>query len=194
MEDRKINELESLDIITVMIGNARKNIRAKINCNTILVFGYSTVAVSLLIWLLKMYDVFIYSSFLWFLIPIVSFPSVRIFSRKETVPERSYLDISLGYITILFGIVCSSIAISSIWVPFPVLFIEGILFNIWIVVVGLLIKFRPVVAGGIAGLLLTQGLLFVQGEIYQIPLFAMVPIFSIIIPGHIFKKAITHNV
>lgn len=39
MEDKKLNEIESISIITEMIKNARTNLRAKINCNILLVWG-----------------------------------------------------------------------------------------------------------------------------------------------------------
>lgn len=53
MEDREINEIESLELISMMVKNARTNLRAKINSSILLVWGYAVVIISIFIWILK---------------------------------------------------------------------------------------------------------------------------------------------
>lgn len=194
MEDRRLNEAESLDLITKMIKNARTNQRAKINCNILLIWGYTTAMVTIIIWLMKMYDVFSLSSLLWFLIPIICYPTTKYLSGKDHIHVKSYIDRTIDYVSILFIVVCSTVAITSIWTTFPVLFMEGMLSSMWIIIIGLLIKYKPVIWGGILGIMAAHSLLFISNTISQIPIFAAIFIISIIIPGHLFKRSISKNV
>ena len=57
MEDRKIDEVESLELITLMIKNARTNLRARINCNILLGWGYTVVSISLFVCFFKVYKI-----------------------------------------------------------------------------------------------------------------------------------------
>jgi len=112
----------------------------------------------------------------------------------DKVKVKSYLDKTINYITILNVLICTIIALSVIWVKMPVLFIEGILFSMWIITIGLLIRYKIVISGGVIGVTLSLCLLFIPEEVDQILIFSMIPLFSIIIPGHLFKKNIRLNV
>lgn len=194
MEDRKLNEAESLDLIAAMIKDARTNQRARINCNIILVWGYVAVIASVVVWILKLYNAFLYSSLLWLLIPVICFPVTKYMISKDETNVTSYIDRSIYYITILFVIICSTIPLSTIIVDFPVLFIEGLLACIWMVITGILIKSKPIIWGGIIGTVVSHTLLFIPDMISQIPVFALTFVIAIIIPGHLFKKSISKNV
>lgn len=194
MEDRKLNEAESLDLIAAMIRNARTNQRARINCNIILVWGYVSVLVSLMVWVIKLYNVFPYSSLLWLLIPMICFPITKYILSRETTGITSYIDRSLYYITILFVVICSTFGLSTFITDFPALFIEALLVCIWMVIMGILLKSKPIIWGGIIGAVVSYTLLFIPDMISQIPLFALTLVISIIIPGHLFKKSISQNV
>jgi hypothetical protein len=179
MDNKKLNEAESLELISLMIRNARTNLRARINCNTILAWGYTVVSISLLMWIMKKYELFLYSSFLWLLIPAIGYFAMRYFSSEDTTPIKSYLDKIIDYISILFISVGSTVGLSAILVYFPVLFIEGIIFNILIIIIGLIIS---------------HCLIIIPDIVSQILVFATIPVFSIIIPGHLFKNSISKNV
>ncbi|MEA5126640.1 MAG: hypothetical protein VB074_00490 [Proteiniphilum sp.] len=194
MEDRKLNEAESLDLIAAMIRNARTNQRARINCNIILVWGYVSVLVSLIVWVIKLYNAFSYSSLLWLLIPMICFPITKYMLSKDKMGVTSYIDRSIYYITILFVIICSTFGLSTFISDFPALFIEALLVCIWMVIMGILLKSKPIIWGGIIGAVVSYTLLFIPDMISQIPLFALTLVISIIIPGHLFKKSISQNV
>ena len=194
MEDRKIDKVESLELITLMIKNARTNLRARINCNILLGWGYTVVSISLVVWFLKAYNIFMYSSLLWLLIPIIGFSIAKYFSSKDKASVKSYLDKTIDYISVLFAIICSVLGLLAIWTDFPILFIEGVLFSMWIIIIGILIKYMPVIYGGITGLAISLCLLLVHGEVWSIFVFAFIPVFSLIIPGRIFKKSLSENV
>jgi hypothetical protein len=194
MEERKINEAESLELIGMMVKNARTNLRAKINSRILLLWGYATVAVSVLVWALRKWELFPYASLLWLLIPLVCLPVTYCLYAGDKVKVKSWLDVTTGYITVLNVLVCVMVALSAVWTGMPVLFIEGVLFGMWITVTGLLIRYRPVVYGGAAGIVLSLCLLFVPEEADRILLFAFIPVFSVIIPGHLFRKNIPSDV
>jgi hypothetical protein len=63
-----------------------------------------------------------------------------------------------------------------------------------IVIVGILIRYKAIIVGGIIGIIAAHILLFIPDMVSQIPIFAATFIFSIIIPGHIFKKSINSHV
>ena len=194
MEDRKINEYESIEIISKMLKNARSNQRAQINCNILLTWGYVTLLISLLVWFLKGLNLFSHAALLWVIIPIICYPVSRYLSAKDNVPIKSYLDSIIDYISILFIAVCSSIAIISIITDFQVvLAIEGILFSIWAIIIGLLIKYKPIIIGGIVGVIAAHFLIFINGIDNQVPIFSIIVFISIIIPTHLFKRSITKS-
>lgn len=194
MDEKRINEHESLELITTMIQNARTNLRAKINCNTLLLWGYSTVIMSIIICCIKKYNLFPYSSLLWLVIPLFCYPAMKYLSVKDTTKIKSYLDKVIVYISVLYTAVCTATGIATIWTFFPVYFMEGLLFSMWAAIIGLLIKYKPVVWGGVIGIVISFSLLFIQEETIQIFIFGIIPIFTIIIPGHLFKKSISTNV
>ncbi|MDH6309420.1 magnesium-transporting ATPase (P-type) [Dysgonomonas sp. PFB1-18] len=194
MEDKKLDEKESLIIITEMIKNARTNLRAKINCNTLLIWGYTTVIISFLVWFLKKNSYISWSSLLWLLIPLICIPTTLYLHSKDKTKITSYIDKSIFNITILFALVCTTTALSTIIVDFPILFIEQLLISMMIVIVGALINYKPIIWGGITGIIAAHILLFIPDMVSQIPIFAATFILSIIIPGHIFKKSTSSHV
>jgi hypothetical protein len=193
MEDRKLDEAESLALIANMIKDARTNLRAKINCNKLLVVGYVSVVVSMAVWALKTTVAFQWSSLVWFLVPAICYPVSRYLSAEDKTNIKSYLDRIIDYISGLIAILCSTIPLLTVWVEFPVFFVESLLIGIWLAIIGLLIKYRPVIWGGIAGIIIAYGLLFVP-SVWQIPAFSTIFVFSIIIPGHLFKSSVSKNV
>jgi|GEM_PF-3106109 len=194
MQEKRLNEAESLELITAMIHNARTNLRARINCTILLVWGYTITFISLLLYIVKKYELSSYSSLLWFLIPLICYPTTKFLYSRDTTHIKSYLDKIIDYISLLFIIICSVMGLTVIWIYFPILFIEGILFNIWILIIGILIKYKVIIWGGIIGIILSYSLLFVSGEIHQILIFGLISVFSIIIPGHFLKNSISKNV
>ena len=70
MEERKLNEKESLELIAQMIQNTKN--RMETNCGMpFLLWGYTTVFTSLLVWLLVTYTQNNNWQYLWFMLPII---------------------------------------------------------------------------------------------------------------------------
>lgn len=192
MKERELTKDESFDLIIKMIHNARTNLRAKINSRILLLWGYMAVSVSLVLFALNLVHLnFNFSSLLWLSIPLVSYPLSIYIARKEKMNEKTFLDRLIDYITILFIVLCITVAFSTLWVSSPVFFIEGLLISTWIIIIGLMVKYKELIWGGIIGIILSHALLFINNPNYKTLLFASILIITIIIPGHLFKSAIS---
>lgn len=188
MEKDKMSERESLELITEMIRNARQRMKTRIHPNVLLICGYASVIVALLIWVIRQYSSFYYVSFLWLLIPLICMPVCIRLNKEKGGYTGGYIDRVVNRISVIIAVLCVTAGLSTLWVTFPVFFVEGLLISLWVVVIGLLIDYRFVVYGGIAGLVVAHSLLFLQDDIWQIPLFACIVLVSILIPGHLLKN------
>lgn len=188
MEKDKMSERESLELITEMIRNARQRMKTRIHPNVLLICGYASGIVALLIWVIRQYSSFYYVSFLWLLIPLICMPVCIRLNEEKGGYTGGYIDRVVNRISVIIAVLCVTAGLSTLWVTFPVFFVEGLLISLWVVVIGLLIDYKFVVYGGIAGLVVAHSLLFLQDEIWQIPLFACIVLVSILIPGHLLKN------
>lgn len=188
MEKDKMSERESLELITEMIRNARQRMKTRIHPNVLLICGYASLIVALLIWVIRQYSSFYYVSFIWLLIPLICMPVCIRLNTEKGGYTGGYIDRVVNRISVIIAVLCVTAGLSTLWVTFPVFFVEGLLISLWVVVIGLLIDYKFVVYGGIAGLLVAHSLLFLQDDIWQIPLFACIVLMSILIPGHLLKN------
>ena len=82
MEERKLNEKESLELIAQMIQNTKN--RLETNCGMPFLFwGYTTLFVSLLIWFLVVTTGNYYWQYLWFLLPIIAGTGTYLSTRNQ---------------------------------------------------------------------------------------------------------------
>ena len=70
MEERKLNEKESLELITQMIQNTRNRMQTS-NGNIYLLWGYTSLAIAILIYIIGFFSTHPGWNFLWFLIWII---------------------------------------------------------------------------------------------------------------------------
>lgn len=82
MEDRKLSEKESLELILRMIQETQER-KARYEAYPLLIWGYMTIVVSFCIW----YGMAILGcswqiNFLWFALPVISAPASLYFNRK----------------------------------------------------------------------------------------------------------------
>lgn len=195
MDNKKLNERESLELISTMVRNARTNQRAKINSSILLLWGYVAMLVTLVVWIVKKIDLFPYSSLLWFLIPAICYPVSKVLSAKDTTPFKTYIDQLIDYVSILYTCLCCSLALLTLWISIPIVLpLEGMLFGMWAAIIGFLLKYKPIVYGGITGIFLSHIMIFVDNMVDQIPVFILIIIIALIIPAHLFKKEISKDV
>ena len=87
MEERKITEFESIEIITSMISRTKDRL-VKGSGNILLMWGYLIVAVTALIWVLLVTTHNAAYNWFWFLIWIIGGIATPIMAKKQRVYER----------------------------------------------------------------------------------------------------------
>lgn len=208
MEENRINERESLEIITAMIERTKERYMLG-DGNIMLMWGYLTVAVSALVWILLAVTHHPAMNWLWFLIWIIGGTATPAMTKNRRMKKgaRSYSDTiisriwaAVGYCAIAFTLCCLGfllcqgadtwrmmLAFALIIVPFAE------------IASGVVIRERTYVWGGAAGIL--TGIFTMCCVIsgidlsasWFIPLFMTTFICMMIIPGHIVNYKATKN-
>lgn len=202
MEDRKITEKESLEVITAMI--ARTKERYIGDGNIMLMWGYLVVSVSALVWVLLAMTHDQVWNWLWFAIPLVGCIATPVMARRlqHDTGVVTYSDKITSRIWTIFGV--SEIVLTLLCLGFN--FIGDV--NCWSAMLvytlmvapsveiaqGLIIKEKCLVAGGFTGL--AVGLVTVccvAGGIalaanWFMPLFMLAFVAMMIVPGHILNR------
>lgn len=184
MEEKQLNEKESLELITQMIRNTQQKLE-KGNGIPFLIWGYTTVLVSLAVWYLFSTTGNPNWNYLWFLIPAIAFPLLMLTMRKNEKGVKTYIDKIIGYVWIVFGIAGFIVSASAIFFwNLPILFIVILMMGSGTAITGMIIKFKPIIFSGFAGIFLSFLCLIVKGY-ESILIFALIFLVMMIIPGHI---------
>ncbi len=202
MEDRKLTEKESLEVITSMI--ARTKQRYLGSGNTLIMWGVLVVITSMLVWALLATTRQNAWNWLWFAIPVIGFPTSLIMKKRENREKGAitYSDRVTSRLWTIFSI--SIILLTLVCLGFY--FIGNI--DCWIAMLvyslllapgaeiaqGLVIKEKSLVFGGMIGL--SVGLVALCCSVSQIPLEAnwFMPLFiaawiaMMIVPGYILNS------
>ena len=199
MEDRKLTEKESLEVITSMI--ARTKVRYLGSGNILLMWGYLAVFTSISVWILLAATQQNVWNWLWFAIPVIGMPLTSIMARREkrTDGAVTYSDKITSHLWSIFGV--SEIVLTFICLGFSL--IGGI--KCWTAMIvytviaapfaeiaqGLIVKEKSLTWGGIVGLAIGMVLVCcVTGKIpllanWFMPLFILFWVVMMIVPGHI---------
>lgn len=199
MEDKKLTEKESLEVITSMI--ARPKARYLGSGNILLMWGYLAVFSSILVWILLAATQQNVWNWLWFAIPVIGMPLTSIMARREkrTNGVVTYSDKITSHLWSIFGV--SEIVLTLICLGFSL--IGGI--KCWTAMIvytiiaapfaeiaqGLIVKEKSLTWGGIVGLAIGMVLVCcVTGKIpllanWFMPLFILFWVVMMIVPGHI---------
>ena len=203
MEERKITEAESIEIITSMISRTKDRL-VKGSGNILLMWGYLIVAVTALIWVLLVTTNNPAVNWLWFLIWIIGGIATPIMAKKERVASgsKSYTDKLTSQMWSVVGLT----GIASALLCLGFLVIGGkdswsMMFAFALIIVpmaeimqGLVIKEISLIAGGSIGLL--TGIFTTCCISAHVALMAswFMPLFIIafaamkIVPGHILNS------
>lgn len=200
MEEKKISETQSLEIIAEMI--ARSNVRQKLgNGNIMLLWGYLTVIISALVWVLVPMTKNYACNWLWFLIPAIGGVATPIMARKErkAAGVKTYIDsVGNGLWTIVGCIASASIVICLCFTfgGYPNCWKAMMVFAMLIVgfaeaFQGLVLKMKAMTIGGSIGTM--AGVILLCSICAGIPLYTywVMPTFitaficMMIVPGHI---------
>lgn len=185
MEEKLLNSEESLELISQMIKNTKTKFE-KGGGTIFLIWGYSTLFVSLLVFtLLTVTHNYSYSWF-WFLIPVIGVPLNIFYKKSVNVNVKTYLDSVISKLWITIGFVAFVTPVIAMFVNFrlPILMIEGLVVNIGLTVTSLYIGSKVSTAAGILGIMLSYSTIFVVGYTNTIIIFAVMAIVSMIVPGH----------
>lgn len=199
MEERKLNERESLEIITSMI--ARTKVRYLGSGNILLVWGYLAAVVAICVWILITATHKSAWNWLWFAIPAIGFPVTFLMARKENLENgvTTYSDKITSNLWTIFGI--SEIVLAFICLGFELIgdincWRAMLVYSLLLapgaeIAQGLILKEKSLVGGGIVGL--AAGIVTVccvAGGIpllanWYMPLFIIAFVAMMIVPGHI---------
>lgn len=189
MEDKRISEKESLELIARMIRETQNN-TARHAAYPLLIWGYATVLIAMVVW----YFILLTGSweihFLWFALPLIGGPLTIYFNRKNEKPgARNYIDRVTSQIWIVFGTVGFCLSCLSFVCRIDILFIIPLMMGMGATLSGLVTKYRVLWIAGAIGTVMSFSLPFVQGN-DKLPVFAAIFIVMMIIPGHIMNKQI----
>lgn len=183
MEDKKINEQESLALITRMIQNTQNKL-AEGSGRPFLLFGYVSVAFAFVIWYLLRTTGNWQWGYLWFALPLICWPIVaRIYNRMKHM--TTYIDLVVKYVWILSA--TTIIIACGFTLVFPKMeshFFTALLLGMTTALTGLILKIRPVTIAGLLGMAVSPLELWLQDE-NRLLLLALVFVLIFIIPGHI---------
>jgi hypothetical protein len=186
MQDKPLNEEDSLALISQMIRNTRRRLEKGAG-EPMLVWGYATIIAAFAVWIAFRMAGNYHWNYLWFLIPAIGFPYTLL--RKRRPKEvRTYVDKVIGYIWTVLGLtgfLLSMMSILNVMWPFPILFIIILVMGMGSILTGLVIGFKPSVIGGIVGMVI--GTIHHLIGMYDIKMVTFVLAFVVmfIIPGHI---------
>lgn len=189
MENKKLNEKESLELISRMIQNTQNKLEEGEGL-PFLIWGYLTVLFTIAIWAALYLTSNHMWNFLWFALPILGWLIILMIKKKQKKTASTYIDRTVGYIwivsSIAFFIPSVMSFITDIYVHF--FFISLLMIGVSVAITGLVIRFRPVIIGGFLSMLLSIPLLFnlnIDGVYCGHFVFALALIVIMIIPGHI---------
>ena len=201
MEEKKMTEKESLELITSMIQRTRERYIG--DGNIMLMWGYLTVAVTALVWIMLVTTHNQAWNWLWFLQGIVGGIATPIMAKKSTVKAvvKSYSDKISSQIWMTVGIVALVAVLICFGFTFAGIDTWRTMFVFALIVVpfaeiaqGIVVAEKSLIFGGAVGLCV--GIITICCIAGNVPLVAnlFLPMFMIaficmmIIPGHIINR------
>lgn len=202
MDEKKLTEKESIILITEMISRTKERYIG--DGNIMLMWGYLTVLVSILVWTLLAVTHNQAWNWLWFLIWIIGGILTPIMTRKEYTEKgmKSYSDKVTSQLWTTVGF--SAIAATFFCLGF--LLIGGVdswsmMFTIALIIVpmaeiaqGIVIREKSLIAGGAVGIVAGMfTLCCIAGRValntsWFMPIFIVAFTAMMIIPGHILNR------
>jgi hypothetical protein len=189
MENKTINEQESMRIISQMISNTQDKMEEK-SGDVFLIFGYTTIAVSIAIWYLTSITGEYNWQFLWFSLPVIGFTLKALNDRRKKNRSNgyivTYIDTIISKIWTIFGITALLISIPPFFLrgEFPILFCVILIMGMGTALTGMVTKFTPGIVGGLVAMICSYLCFFYHG-LDSILVFALIFIPMMIVPGHI---------
>ena len=198
MEERKLNEKESLELITQMITNTRNRMQTS-NGNVYLLWGYTSIVIAILIYIIGFFSTHPGWNFLWFLIWIIGGTLTGHMMKKDKNSPKGYTDrLTEGVWTIVgyCALVSTALCLYFMFVKGANCWSLMMVFGLFVIgfatsVQGVILKENSLIAGGGIGMGFGAFIMccLIAGipleNAWTTPLFILTFIFMMIMPGHI---------
>lgn len=199
MEEKKLTEKESLELIAEMIRNTKSKLELG-DGNILLLWGYVSIGVALVVFLCGMLTHCAYCNWLWLLIPAIGYPVMKYLDRKKASEHSAstYVDkISAGIWKMVGGLAFAGMALGigfmffgySVWI---LMFMYAfVIVGFGAAVQGVVIREGSLIFGGIFSILaggfvvccVMSGIPLLY--VWAIPLYMLCFLLMTVIPGHI---------
>ncbi len=207
MQENKLTEAQSLELITSMINDSRSRL-ARNSGTPFLIWGYTTIIVSLLVYFVTSYKLqnaapqeWYVSAWLWLAIPIIGWIGMLIFSKHKQQGAQNLIDRVISIIWTVLGISFLWIMVASVFYHAPILFFIILMCGIGTTMTGYIIRNKTTKICGIVAMI--SSLLFPISRWLMLRfvglhdnitraewmnsetlLFALIFLFMMVIPGH----------
>lgn len=194
MKEKELNAAESVELIARMIDNTRQRLERNAGM-PFLVWGYATIAATAAVTAAVSLTGDVRWNWLWFAIPLLGGAGMLVTGRRQgTRHVRTFIDRVVSHIWTVFGIASWAVvlpAMLGLARNMPVLSTVLLMMGMGTAITGLVIRFRPIAAGGFFAILLAPALLVAPG--YWNPLlFGAGFALMMIVPGHILNYRSNH--
>lgn len=211
MEEKRLDAQESIELITRMIRNTRRRLERH-SGRPYLVWGYTTVAISLLNYTLNVVGAAPEWSLTWFLIPVLGFVLMRLFPERKSTEPRTEIDRivnSLWLVCTLSLIPVFILCLFHGWSYRPSLFaLITLVMSIGSTATGLIVRSKIYTVSGLLGMVGTAAIALWDYYLKQLPdpqridsrmlnneilIFAVIFLVMMVIPGHIINYRTRHE-
>ena len=200
MEERKLNEKESLELIAQMIQNSKKNLQVG-RGNQFILWGWLGAITSLAVMVMLMWTKNPAWNWLWFAIPVIGWPVMMWQLRKEEKPVVTFTDKVLKAVWMSIGSIgMLGTFLMAIYARNMMLMLPGvsILIAIGVFITGAILDDRALKTRTFGALLLIMmascHIVFMQDDFYWYYItFSLGFIVMLVMPGyHLNKEAKKH--
>ena len=198
MENNKLSEAQSLELITSMIQDSRSRL-ARNSGTPFLIWGYTTVAVSLFN-ALALYLGWSHAwAWSWFTIPVIGWLGMMLLFKQEP-SARNYIDRIVSMIWVVIGLSFAWLFVGAVVFGCSISFLTVVVMGIGTVLTGCVIKHRTTAICGWAAMcaslifpivyfiIAKSGSASAISEIWiwgELIVFALIFLVMMVIPGHI---------
>ena len=198
MENNKLSEAQSLELITSMIQDSRSRL-ARNSGTPFLIWGYTTVAVSLFN-ALALYLGWSHAwAWSWFTIPVIGWLGMMLLFKQEP-SARNYIDRIVSMIWVVIGLSFAWLFVGAVVFGCSISFLTVVVMGIGTVLTGCVIKHRTTAICGWAAMcaslifpivyfiIAKSGSASAISEVWiwgELIVFALIFLVMMVIPGHI---------
>lgn len=198
MENNKLSEAQSLELITSMIQDSRSRL-ARNSGTPFLIWGYTTVAVSLFN-ALALYLGWSHAwAWSWFSIPVIGWLGMMLLFKQEP-SARNYIDRIVSMIWVVIGLSFAWLFVGAVVFGCSISFLTVVVMGIGTVLTGCVIKHRTTTICGWAAMcaslifpivyfiIAKSGSASAISEVWiwgELIVFALIFLVMMVIPGHI---------